>query len=312
MAQPTPTDVHIDAALSNLSIAYKNMGYVADQLFPIVPVDKQSDKYFVWTKDFWFRNYVQERGPGSTYPEGGLELSNVQYVCVNKGLAFPLPWETLDNQDAAIDLETAGADWLAEQFMLDRELALAAALFDASAWTSSTTLSGTSQWNDYATSTPITDVDTGVEAILKLTGVRPNIGFCNEETWNNLKSHPDMLDRFKHTQKGVLAVADVSSVLGIEKLLVGSAIKNTAAEKATFSGNWVWDDNFLLLYSPSSPGLRTPAAGYTFVWRNRGLTIAVKRIKDDLRSRDVLQGDHAFNQKVTGADLGYEIINAIA
>ena len=47
MAQPTPQDVHIDAALSNISIAYKPVGMVADMVFPSVPVDKQSDYYYV-------------------------------------------------------------------------------------------------------------------------------------------------------------------------------------------------------------------------------------------------------------------------
>ena len=44
---PTMSDVHIDAALSELSIAYKNKSFIADQVFPLVTVEKQSDKYYV-------------------------------------------------------------------------------------------------------------------------------------------------------------------------------------------------------------------------------------------------------------------------
>jgi hypothetical protein len=47
MANPTVNDVHIDGPLANISIAYKNAGYIADQVFPIVTVQKKSDKYFV-------------------------------------------------------------------------------------------------------------------------------------------------------------------------------------------------------------------------------------------------------------------------
>ena len=81
MAQPTGSDIHIDAALSSISVGYKNSGYIADSIFPFVRSDKQSDKYYVWTKDFWFRNYVQRRAPGSQYPEGALEVSNVAFFC---------------------------------------------------------------------------------------------------------------------------------------------------------------------------------------------------------------------------------------
>jgi len=312
MAQPTTHDVHIDTALSNISIAHRNEGYVADLLFPQVPVDKQSDYYYVWTKDFWFRDHTEVRGPGGTYAEGGMELSSTQFECINRALSFPLPWDVLENQDAAVNLETAGAEWLSDQFALNRELKLKALIMDAGAWTSDTTLSGGSQWSDYANSNPISDVETGRQAIKKLTGTKPNVLFMNEEVWSKLKNHPDLIDLFKHTQTGILTEALVASVLNVDRLIVGDAVKNTAAEGAVFSGSYIWDKNAILMYVPSSPGLMIPAAGYAFSWKQNGYTIAITREEERLRKRDLLLADHAFIQKVTAADTGYEIINAVA
>ena len=44
MPSPTPRDVHVDAALTNISIAYKQSddAFVAEKVFPVVPVGKQS------------------------------------------------------------------------------------------------------------------------------------------------------------------------------------------------------------------------------------------------------------------------------
>jgi hypothetical protein len=312
MAQPTPQDVHIDAALSNVSVAYKNGGYIADKIFPLVPVDKQSDYYFVWTKDFWFRDHVKLRAPGSSYAEGGLQLSNAQYVCINKGLSFPLPLETLQNQDAAVDLETAGAEWLADQFALDREIALATAIFDASAWTSYTTLTGTNEWNDYANSDPIKDIETGKEAIKALTGVYPNTLVMGAQVWDKMKFHPDFLDVYKYSSTAILSPDQVGKVFGIDNMIIGQAIKNTAGEGVAFAGSYIWDKNALLMYTPSSPGLRTSASGYCFVWKQNGFVIPISRVEQRDRKRDLLLADHAFIHKVVGADLGYEIINAVA
>ena len=313
MAQPTPTDVHIDAALSNISIAYKPENFMADQIFPIAPVDKESDYYYIWTKDFWFRDVVKRRTPNSDYAEGGVQISNTQFVCVNRGLRFPLPRETVQNQDAAINLEEAGAEWLAVQFGLHREIELAGVIFDQSAWTTDTTLSGGSQWSDYANSDPMGDINTGLQGVEKLTGIKPNVAFMGAEVFDKLKSHPDLLDRYKHTQVGILTEDLIAKLLGVDKLLVGRAVKNTAEEGATFSGSYVWDKNCLLMYVPTSPGLMVPSAGYSFIWRRQsGLPIEIKRVADDLRNRDVLQADQSFVQKVTGADLGYEIIDAVA
>src|SRR3990172_1925002 len=102
MAQPTGGDVHIDAALSQINVGYKNSGYIADSIFPLVRSDKQSDKYYIWTKDWWFRNYVQRRTPGDSYPEGALALSNTSYFCDIFHLGFPLNDEDVANQDAAV------------------------------------------------------------------------------------------------------------------------------------------------------------------------------------------------------------------
>ncbi len=312
MAQPTPKDVHIDAALSNISVAYKNLDYIADKIFPIVPVDKQSDYYFVWTKDFWFRNSVGLRGPGSGYPEGGLQLSSVQYICINKALSYPMPWENMQNQDAAIDLETTGAEWLADQFQLDREIALATAIFGASAWTSSTTLAGGDQWSDYANSDPIEDIETAKSTIIGLTGIKPNTMIIGQQAWDKLKFHPDLMDIYKHTQIGVLTTDMVAKVFELDKILVGAAIKNTAGEAVTFAGSYIWGKYALLLYVPPSPGLRTPAAGYAFVWKQNGYQIPIEKMEERARKRDVLLADHAYIHKVVGADLGYEIITAVA
>jgi len=47
MPQPTGSDLHIDTYLSNLGIAYLNApsAYIADVVFPVVPVDHRSDLY---------------------------------------------------------------------------------------------------------------------------------------------------------------------------------------------------------------------------------------------------------------------------
>jgi len=313
MAQPTPSDVHIDAALSNISIAYRNDSYVAQKVFPIVQVDKQSDKYFIFSKAFWFRNSVERRGPGSRYAEGGLELSSTNYECINKGLSFPLPWESIENQDAAIDLESDGAEWLADQFQLDREIALAAKIFNASAWGTTAGLSGTSMWSDYANSDPISNIETARETVKKAIGRYPNVMLMGAEVWDKLKFHPDLLDIYKHTSVAVLTPDLVAKVFdGIEQLLIGNAIYNSTAEGVAFSGGYIWPKNVLLLYVPKSPSIRTPAAGYTFVWKQNGYAIAIERVEERLRKRDVLLADHAFDQKVVGSDCGYEITTAVA
>ncbi len=312
MAQPTDRSVHIDNALSNLAIGYKNEAYIADTIFSVVPVEKQSDKYFIFTKEFWFRNHVERRGPGANYAEGGFEVSNDEYGCVNKGLSFPIPWEVTQNADAAINMERDGADWLGEQFMIDREIALKDKIMDASAWGSDTTKSSTGQWSDYENSDPISDIQTGIETIQKAIGRVPNVALMGVEVWNKLRRHPDLLDMYKYTQSGKLNEAQVAQAIDVDRLAIGKAIYESAAEGQSFSGAYIWDKNMILMYVSPNPGIRVPSAGYTFLWKQQGFTVAIENYNNRLRRRAMLLGDSAFDQKITASDCGYEIINAVA
>ena len=50
---PNRSDMHIDKALTNMSVKYlqDTANFVADKVFPIVGVQKQSDRYFMYKKE---------------------------------------------------------------------------------------------------------------------------------------------------------------------------------------------------------------------------------------------------------------------
>ena len=317
MPYPTRNQIHVDGPLSDIAIAYKQEGFIADQVFPIVPVDKQSDKYFVWDKGFWMRNAVERRAPGDLYPEGRMKVSDESYYCDLYHLGFGIPDEDIANQDEAIQLEITGAEWLAQQFMINREITLAADAFVTSKW--ETDVEGTvdfAQWSDFINSDPVTDVNTARQTIQKSTGQIANTLVLGQEVFDILAEHPLLLDKFKFTQTGILDIEEVRKALRVPRLLVGQSVYESTMEgAASATRGYIWGKHALLLHVPSSPGLRVPAAGYTFVWRGNwggGYTVAISTTREDNRDRDLLKGKHAFDHKVTGSDLGYYFENAVA
>jgi len=317
MPSPTESMIHIDAPLSDIAVAYKPDPtlYIADQVFPIVEVNKQSDYYYIWTKGFWLRNAVERRAPGDTYPRGRLELSNTTYYADIYHLAFAIADEDRDQEDPAVQLEISGAEWLASQFAMNREVNLAATIFAAS-W--ATNLTGTTdfvQWSDFDDSNPLTDMITGINTIQQSTGQRANTLIMGKEVADQLCEHPLLLDKFKYTGAGVLEYEELRKALRIEKLLVGESVYDDANEGATASGGYIWGKNALLLHVPSRPGLRVAAAGYTFVWKMRdagGYTVSIQNVRDELTDTDLLKGKHAFDHKIVSTDLGYYFASAVA
>ena len=65
--QPTQNQVHVDRVLTNISVAYIQSAedFIAGRAFPELPVVKQSDIYFKYNKDDWFRDEAKQRSDGA-------------------------------------------------------------------------------------------------------------------------------------------------------------------------------------------------------------------------------------------------------
>ena len=105
---PDPTTVHIDAALTSVSVAYQNNEFIAELVAPTVPVRKQSDRYFVLDPDHSAqRETLDYRAPGAEAREVDFALSSDSYYCEDHALETAIPDEERDNADLAVMLPAA-------------------------------------------------------------------------------------------------------------------------------------------------------------------------------------------------------------
>jgi hypothetical protein len=152
------------------------------------------------------------------------------------------------------------------------------------------------------------DIETGVNSIVSTIGMRPNVFAMGRDVWTKLKNHPDLLERIKYTQKGVMTEDLLAGLIGVERVLVGEALYNTALEGETASYSFIWPNNAILMYVPRAPGLMVPAAGYTFTWMQR----AVETYRREEAKSTVYRAEQHYDVKVTAPDAGYEFIDAVA
>jgi len=116
------------------------------------------------------------------------------------------------------------------------------------------------------------------------------------------------LDRFKHTQTGILGADQVAQWLGVERLLIGRATRNSAAEGQTASMSFVWGTNALVMYTTASPSITEPSACYLF---ERG-GVETKRFREEAEGQDVIEAMVRTNVVVTASDAGYFFSSAVA
>jgi len=322
----TPSQVHIDTPLSNLTLAYaqSQTNFVADKVFPTVGVARQSDKYYIYDRANMNRTGdVKKLAPRTEVNRIGMTISNSSYFADVYGLGMDFDEQTIANEDEVLNIRSAGAETLAMRLMIHREENFATTFFSTGVW--GTEVAGAASgagtpvyWNDYTNSTPITDVTDARRAMqLKSGGYKPNTMVVGKVTRDELINHPDILARLNGgstvANPALITDAKLAEIFEVENFFVMEAVNNTAVEGAAEANAFIGGKHALLCHTPSSAGLMTPAAGMTFAWNNipgaNNLGITVESFSDDALKRqqiaEHIQVKMSYDMKVVGADLGY-------
>lgn len=304
---PTPTlhDVHVNAVLSNISIAYKNSMYIAERVFPRVPVQKKSDFYYTFNKDAWFRDDVAVRSPGTRAQRADYGISSASYVAIEYALAKEVNDEVYANADTPFRPAMEATEFVTDALLRAQERRVATKVMTSSNWANSA--SPTVQWTSDS-SDPWNDIDDAIANVINNTGVMPNTMVMSYDVWRELRKHPDFLDRIKYTRpSGKIEVADLSTWFNIPNILIGTAIYDAAKEGQSASMSQIWGDDVWIGYVPSTPALMTPAAGYVFEWESR----RVRTYRMDQERTDVFEASHATAEVISASEAGTVIWDAV-
>ena len=301
-------DLHIDVALTNVASAYKNDTLIADKVLPVIPVAKQSDKYYTFGKEA-FRLFDDLRANGQESKEVlSYTVGTGNYFCDVHSLKDIVTDEDRANADAPIIPDTDTTEALTNMILLRREYAVASELFNTTTFSSYTSaLSGTAKWSDYTNSDPIGDIETAKASVHDNTGRPANVVVMGIEVWRKLRQHPDLLDRVKYTQKGILTPDLVASLFEVDEVLIGGALYETAKEGQTSSFGKIWGNYVLTYYrAPGKQTLKTPNLGIIPSWKiYGGKTYKVKKYRWEPRGGDMIEVESAYDVKVTMAAAGY-------
>lgn len=298
MPRPTARDVHRDAILTNVSIAYRNSSYIADMVFPVIPVANQSDFYYVFDKGAWFRDRVAVRAPGTRAKRADYAITSASYFCMPYALSKAVPDEVRDNADTPLRPEIEAAEFVTDGLLLGQEIRVADLLTASGNWASASNPSVL--WSN-DTSDPIRDMDTAVNAVVSKIGRFPNVAVMSWDVWRRIKRHPDFIDRVKYTRPGgTPQPTDLQEFIGVEKVLIGLALKDTSEEGATSSVSYIWGNMFWTGYVTPTAAINSPTAGYAFQWGGR----QVDRFREDQEKQDVFSAEHKMDEVITASDAG--------
>jgi hypothetical protein len=316
--QPSRADVHVNRPLTNISIAFlqRAENFVADRVFPNIPVTKQSDRYFTYDRGEFNRDEMELRAPGTESAGGTYTIDNTPtYFAETRAFHKDIPDPIRANADTPLSPDREATEYLTHKALINREVNWAAAYFATGVWT--VDLTGVAaapganqflQWND-AASTPIEDIRTAKRNILESTGFMPNKLVLGRPVFDTLVDHPDIVARLDRGQTPVgpaLATRDrLAAIFEVDEVLVMDAIQNTAAKGATNVHAFIGGNAALLTYAAPSPGLMTPSGGYTFSWTGllgaSASGMRVKRFRIEALESDRVEIENSYDQALIAA-----------
>lgn len=329
MPLPTIGDVHVNRPLTMMSVGYlqDQTDFVANVVFPAIPVVSKSDVYYIYNRGDYFRNNMQKRAPGTPAVGSGYKLATKTYVADVWAEKKIIDDQIRANSDSPLQPDRDATFWLTQQALINRDVNWCASYFGTGIWgTDFAGVTGVPSGNqflrwDQTGSTPINDILNGQLAIKKATGKWPNVLVLGAETFVTLLTNAQIIDRLKYGQTApgpvVVDLSDLQALFKVKRVVVAGAIQTTSSEnvQADSDGStldtfaFIAGKNALLAYAADSPGIFEASAGYSFNWTGlTGATAAGMRIKKyrwEIDSADHVEIESAYAFGLVGKSLGF-------
>jgi hypothetical protein len=314
MAVAQAQRVHYDEVLTNVSVKYRPEGYIAERIFPTMPVKKESDLFYVYDLSA-FRYVDDTRQDGDTAKQASFGWKADWYMCEQHSLRDIITPRQRENVSGPIDLEVDMTEHLTDLLLLNREIRAARTLRDPAnnlhAFTPST------PWDNYTVSSPKTDLINASNLIFTATGRRPNVVVIPSTIARRMLAIEEIKEERRYvtdlTQSGLpqnlwgLEVLEAAA-LQLPTDPFGSRSLDPQDITLTSRMDEIWGRDVWVGYV-DKPGLRRLTYGATFEARQRNVRTYIDVERDNGTWIEV---DWIYTHKVIARACGVLIQNVMS
>lgn len=318
--------------LSNLCIAYfEEPTYASKRLLPMCPVQLPSGFYYTFSKADLARDNVKRKPDFGSVQPAIMGLSDDSYSChvdqiiIGLDKIITLAYQRSGAAGSA-DPIRGRIKTITEQMALHQEIEFARNFFNKGVWSNQWT--GAATGNDAqkkfkrfddATFDPVGFIDARAIDIRRNGRRRPNKLALGVETFAALKNNPFVKERIKYSgttqNPAVVNESVLAQIFGVENVVVLDATYNAAGIGEPENMQFVCDSKgALLLYTPDTPQVDEPSAGYMFTWMlNGGDYIAVDTFeRQDGGHTDFVEGIIAYDMRKTSDALAVYLSDCVS
>lgn|SRR5574337_109487 len=333
-----PGTLYTDPILTNLSVGFQDQTLYGEAIMPVTPVSSPSGRYLVFDRSDWLV-HEDTRAPGTqARTVKGRVWSEDVYSTVEHSLAADVYDEEVQNLNSQgglanaafggpnqIDPHADATKRVTRSILLKHELKVSTLVRDTAQYAAgnSTTLSGSSQWDDYTfvtagdeysiVSNPVAAIMAGMRTIWTKCRRYPNVLAIPVQGVPYIENHPRIVKRFQNFN---LTNPDAFRILtGFEGRIVLTDSVYNSADNVDATPNIVdfWGKDVWLGIVDPQPGLEQHTFGKTFaqVYPNGSLR-PTDRWREENRKTDVIRTSYKYDLKVVSNIAGYLIKTAFS
>lgn len=297
-------------------LAMNQEGFVGHRVMPIIPRKRSSGKFPRVKLEQYLQKLNTARNPDGTYNRSKREFDDDNYDTKEYGLEAPLDDRTLEKYDDLIDAEVFEGQVIEGAVLMEYEMAVAAAMFNATTFAGKTAAVGV-PWSTPATATPVTDVDSAINAIRLACGVKPNAVIMDDQLFRKAIVCSQVIDTLKYqgyqdARAGAISAQALAISLNVDEVIVAGGIYNTKEPGITPVLSQIWRKDYCLVARVAKT--RNPnerCVGRTIVWDREGATdgdrmaVIAETYYEDARRGGVLRRRGDWGLKNVFLECGY-------
>lgn len=321
-ALPSVSQITVPIANPNLTIQYRPDDFIAERVFPTLPLTSPAQKILKYSKANMFRlnstELFRAEGGETKIFNWEIETQTVNPRQISAGESVPV--EMIDVEQMPGQLPTNSIiDAVQHATMMIDEFKekLVADTIYTNTWLDGTNAGsapsgGNGAWAlDTTANTFIKDVFDAKYAVYAATGKRPNILVMDLQTFYAQQFNPIVSDKIKYTQKAVTTAEILCELLQLDEVIVGSTpytatLENKKSKTPVMSQIWAPSGKGnAFLFRREQPGLRVLTAGLQFRLPYRGTLRYVEGYYDYPRRQYVYTITEQIEVAPVALDMGW-------
>ena len=261
---PQIGDVHVNQPLTNFALQFRNRAFVADEVFPIVPVMKESDVYYTFSREE-LRDVDTLRAAGALAKEVEWVPSTASYTAQEYAMRHLLPDRIVNNADSPVRPQLNTTAKLMKWISLGIEKRVQAIAQNSN--NAVATVAASPKW-DGTSPTIEKDIDTAKDSVRNNAGVEPNAILLAENVKDVVKRDSTLRDLIRYVinlgagNKDLLINGELPPVMFNLAIIIAGAVEDTSKIGQSSSISKIWLDSVPVFYREMAVSLDAISWGY--------------------------------------------------